>query len=352
MKRTELNRSHPALHHKVIYAPNPGSLEFDLGSITANPIFLGDRMEPHEGMDAWWPDAISANVREKMFRRILRCEHGLAVHLGVAISILSEIYTTTSGRDGEAKGEKRVRLGLSSSPIADFGIVASKIRVPPSDALAYSFMKGGRHSGPKRCGDPTDHHHLYFTAVNGTEWHLDLDMYQFNLCTCIPNAPYFPEGTTSPQTQGNPPAYVRDRLQIARDKAMIEAGQATPLHAEYGRFSVLRDESLHRAVASRRDAKFTSDGEDIVFSFMQRVSQRLLPSSERKIMRDMISAITVPCRTVFVENEEWRTWPEQPKMIVENDPDESMEPETCEEKEVWKEILAATDRSTKSRRHN
>ncbi|KAJ6611396.1 hypothetical protein B0H10DRAFT_2165830 [Mycena sp. CBHHK59/15] len=308
--------THPALAHAIYNSPNPGShpAQFPDGS-AANLILLGDPISlPHEMMSwKWWPTAATDKVRGKMGRRILREGYALPIATAICVALLAEIYTTTAV-SAEASSDKklwrRVRLKYKTSPVSDFGIVTG----------SADFIRGQ---------DPDDHYWIYFTTIKGEDVLLDCAMFTFNLCLMIHAAPYLCEGMPPLDFA---PAFFRERV----------LDRSTPeLHTERKRMSVLRNESLHRAVVRSLDG-FHDPDVDAISSFMASLAGRNVADLEVELA---LKCGMVNCKALAttLETRNWEKWPATPYLAIEADPGElddiRANPGDEEEDQEWFEYM-------------
>ena len=317
-------------------SPNPGSpaVTFPDGS-AANLILLGETIPLTETMtEAWWPTAISPNVRSKMMRRFAREGYVLPIVTSICIALLAEIYTTTAvlasnSSDGEVK--RRMRLGYSSSPLSDFGIAKGSADVKCQDQFAYlnlldqTFSKGQ---------DPDDHYWIYFTTVRGGEVVLDCAMFTFNMCIMIPADVY--------RSQSLPPfswapAFLRDSLMTR---------QTPELESEHKRFTVLHNSELHRAVEHSIRC-FRNIDMKTIWAFMENIAGRKCTQLEKDLV---ITYTQVNCLALSstLKEQKWKNWPKTPSLAIEADPGEMDDCRDEAKLEEWSKHLKKWNRK---RRH-
>jgi hypothetical protein len=304
---------HQGQTHVILNSPNPGShpVAFFDGS-AANLILLGSSISMHQtGSEQWWPSAASPKVRFKMLRRIMRDGFLLPLLTSVCVALLAEMYTTTatSAKDSsDGKEMRRVRLQYGSAPIADFGIVTGTADVKNQDKLAYYnvvdnvFEKGQ---------DPEDHYWLYFTTVRGEELTLDCGMFVHNMCLLIADTQQYCLDIL-PNT-GSAPAVFFGR-EFARN--------APRLTAPRERFSFLRNEALHSAVA-HTGANFKGMNMEPVFEFMESIAGRNISAVEQDLTRKW-TLINCLALNVLLKDRRWVSWPKEPTLGIEADPGESI----------------------------
>ncbi|KDQ62698.1 hypothetical protein JAAARDRAFT_468726 [Jaapia argillacea MUCL 33604] len=335
----------PALAHKILNSPNPYCPITPSTYLSLPPskysrdnaskfLLLGPEIHPILGGGAeWWPTADSDKVRSKLMRRIVRSGYALPILTAICISILAEIYTTTSGKtlscscpnpnaDKEGKeGGIRKRLRYRSSPIADFGIAIGSASVTSQDRLTYKFSKDNTILPGQ---DPTEHYWIYFSTIRGEEVHLDTFMFTHNMCLMVATSPYMPPGSMAVLPEYVPAAF-EDRLHR----------KLTPdLRKERTRFSVLRDEGLHEAVRNSLEGFYDSDVTKIE-SFMSKIlshpatsptgTPRTLTPTESNLC---LSLATQNCDcfpwAIAYPHNRWKKWPdsERIRMGIEQDPGE------------------------------
>ncbi|KAJ7213892.1 hypothetical protein GGX14DRAFT_444414 [Mycena pura] len=322
---------HPGAGHVILNAPNPGSrpVAFPDGS-AANLVILGDPIDVQSSLMSpkWWPSAASDKVRGKMFRRIYREGYVLPIAMSICLALLSEIYTTTNS-PGE---KKRARLTYKSSPIADFGVVAGSADVTNQDKLAYwkiSESEESYFSGQ----DPNDHYWMYFTTIRGETVLLDCAMFTFNMCMMIDAEPYL-----TPRMPHIPfaPALFRER----------NMASSTPeLYVERTRASVLRNPDMHRAVAHSLSG-YTKLEVDVVCQFMSRLARRELSDVEIDLTFKWNNTNSRLLAEIL-EQQAWKSWPAEPRLAIEKDPDEVIHDGT-EDDEAWLKYLKKVKKSKKA----
>jgi hypothetical protein len=297
---------HPAVTHAIVNSPNPGcfTTRFPDGS-AANLILLGDPIPiTQTGDEAWWPTAISPEVRSKMMRRFLREGHVLPIVTSICIALLAEIYTNTSGPASDSS-EGRVRLGYSSSPVADFGIAKGSADVKNQDKFAYLSLSDMTFSKGQ---DPDDHYWIYFTTVKGGDVILDCAMFTFNFGMIVP-ADIYRHQSLPPFSWA--PAFFRDP-QLARN--------SPELQTEKQRFSVLRNSELHSAIEHSMSHGCGID-EKTIGAFMEMVAGRKCTELEKNLVMKYTYANCFALRSTLQEKK-WKAWPKTPTIAVEADPGE------------------------------
>ncbi|KAF7299725.1 MYND-type domain-containing protein [Mycena chlorophos] len=299
--------THPGILQSILNAPNPGTraTRFPDGS-AANLVVLGDPLtSPDEaGSERWFPNALDTSVRSKFYHRIKREGHVLPILVGVALALLSQIYTTT--------GKRRVRLAYRSSPIADFGIASGSTTVQPQDRLAYLDAPTDRFFPGQ---DPDEHYWLYFTTIRGETVTLDCAMFTFNFCFMVGAWPY----TNAQQWV---PAFFRER----------EFERNTPgMYRERMRASVLRDAGLCRFVESANAEKLP------IQSFMESLAQRKLPQSELDFALQIHDLAKAELAQV-ITTRRWERWPKTAPFMIEQDPDEIAD-DAQDDDEAWAKYI-------------
>lgn len=302
---------HQGVAHVIVNSPNPRQRSSILpdGS-AAKLILLGDPISRSEfNIKTWWPSADSDMVRSKLFRRIWREGYVIPIVTAIAVSLLTEMYTTTyipasASPDGKAK--HRIRLQHRKSPLTDFGIAKGVADVKQQDKLVYGsirdrkwFMKGQ---------DPNDHYWLYFTTLNGEEMTLELNMYTFNFCILILSRPYcmdiFPSFPAVP-------AFFRDREYAESSPDLVEERQ---------RFSVLHNSTLHK-VASDPAESLDKSNVKLILEFMDTLAGRKCTEDERRLLEIILKPFRIGFRHV-IATQAWSKWPRTPEMSIEDDPED------------------------------
>lgn len=294
--------THFAAIHPITNNVNPGTSAIPLPDGWSSRVCIVDdsRMwmdseDPEESDDImkWFPQAQSTEVATKLMQRILREGCTLPILIAISMSILAEIYTTTSGSGTE---ERRTRLRYKSSPIADFGIAKGSVAVADEDKLAY-IKRSDRSVVHGQ--DPANHYWLYFTTIRGEELLLDFGMFTFNMCTMVPIEPYVAEGTEDiPSMLTHVPAFFRERS-IRTSKPSF--------HKEERRMSVLRTAPLHEAVVHHEEWLQGSDPR-IIYAFMTALAERELTAEEKLLTCEG----TISCCNKIAHNLRCRTWETYP----------------------------------------
>lgn len=298
---------HPALAHQIVNTPTPDAepVNFgpDLGGWCSTSVILGQPITiGAEGLgEEWWPTAPNPNTLHKLARRIIREGFVLPILTAICVSILSEVYTTTSRR---GTTERRTRLRYGTSPIADFGIVAGSLKIRTShDKLGYLSLSDGSLI---RGQDPEQHYWIYFTTVRGEDIILDCAAYTFNMGLCFNGvSSYIPSlGTTS----SHAPAYFLGRT---------PGGAKPDLHIERKRASVLRNEALHRAMAGM---KKTIDHTNMhaFFDFMDGLSGSSCSLKERDFLKTLC-LINCAIMEKTVTDRRWTQFPARATMQIEKE---------------------------------
>jgi hypothetical protein len=308
----------PAIFHKILNAPNPNArvAVFPDGS-EAKLVVLGDPISPREvGSEAWWPKALTPNVRGKLTRRFVREGYVLPIITAVCLSLLTEMYSAAPNGD-----QRHARLRYRSSPIKDFGIAKGSAQVTNQDRLGYIHLSEGRIFKGQ---DPDDHYWIYFTTLKGEDVVLDCGMFTFNMCISIQEAPYLPTpGGVPPNIV---PAFFGDRV-ITRN--------APALQHERERFSVLRNKDLQTAVENLNENK-VSDVQNI-YSFMENVAGRSCTQEEKSLLIDLFYNHCEELAPVLAERK-WKLYPETPPMAIEQDPGEVIASDKEDDSKWFKEM--------------
>lgn len=231
------------------------------------------------------------------------------------------MYTTTavSASDSpDGKLKRRVRLQYHSSPISDFGIAKGRAEVKNQDKLAYFNLNDNTF---EKGQDPDDHYWLYFTTITGEEFTLDCGMFTFNFCIVIPTDTYCQK--ILPST-GYAPAYFRDRE---------HARLAPNLYYVKKRFSFLQNTALHTAV-ERSDTEFRSIDVNIICDFMESIAERKCTSIEKNLAMKWAMNHCAAMDTTL-RDRAWATWPKEPELGIEGDPEE-MDESRYNDEAWWK----------------
>lgn len=288
-------------------APDAHPTEFgpSFGGWCSKAVILGPTSVNLPNTEEWWPEAASPMVRGKLMRRIVREGHVLPILTAVCLSLLSEMYTTTSGGGSR---ERRARLRYKSSPISDFGIAAGSARVTIQDRLGYFCLSDGSLISGQ---DPDQHFWIYFTTARGEELILDCSLFTFNMCVMVDGVgSYVPQlGAVSPHV----PAFFRDR--VLREDTI-------ELHTERKRVSVLRNEALHRAILHMQTG-FDQTDMATLSHFMEGLSGR--PCSQKD--KELLATFSFSnCHGIAdtLNNRRWSRYPTTPAIVIEQDPGDTV----------------------------
>lgn len=152
--------THIALKHRIPNSPNPGlpgtrqPIPGSAAGEEATVVHLGAPIAYQQPpTPQWWPDALTDEVRRKLFRRIHWEGYALHTHLAVTFALLHRLYTAPDGP----------RLKYRSSPVADFGLATGRFRAIEDDRLAYVLPDGKVIRGQ----DPGSHTWIYFRTTRG-----------------------------------------------------------------------------------------------------------------------------------------------------------------------------------------
>lgn len=262
-------RSHdslpPAITHRIINNPSPplGRPETVPGSSDPEDraiiIRLGPSITPQQyGSSAWWPTAITTQIREKLYRRIVCDGYDFHLHWIIAFSLVDVFYTKRS----------QFKLKYKSCPIADFGLAHGKFRVMPQDRLAYVLPDGS----VRKSQDPNDHWWIYLTTMKGEELILDYGAYVWNLGTCVKPDPY------DFKPLGMAPALFRNR-------ELSKVPNIEEQFVERERFSVLKDPELQSVI---HDFDTIWEGMPVCFEYAKSKLKRELGAFEKEIIPEWI----------------------------------------------------------------
>ncbi|KAF4617617.1 hypothetical protein D9613_006229 [Agrocybe pediades] len=326
---------HPALRHEIVNNPCPGGGDIvNLPDGTAvKLILLGDEISLQDMTSkAWWPSAPSDKVRTKMVQRIMGEGLLLPSLLSTVFALVSEMYTTTAiSRDDSSPSfqssvlgtRQRVRLMYENSPIADIGIVQGSVRVVAQDRLAYynilsdEFLMGG---------NPEEHYWIYFKTLAGNEYFLDCGMYTYNCCIVVGADPYTKYGF--PPTTPLAPAFFYNR----------EMRKAMPGLNMVGwkprkRFSILRETRLF-------DIMERPDINDItpLHAIMDEIAGRTCSSWEKEMLGRFVPDARMRVR-LNMKHREYRNFPKEVQMGIDNDPDETIHDGSTEEDKAFEKYL-------------
>ncbi|KAI0781954.1 hypothetical protein C8Q75DRAFT_886665 [Abortiporus biennis] len=273
---------------------------------TAHPVRCPDGWEAKllvvddtipEDLEAWTPA-----VAFKMKRRIINSGFVLPIVTSVAVAILAEMYTTTSGANSK---ERRYRFKYKSSPIADFGIAHGSAKVTPQDRIAYYRTSDG---SVVRDQDPDDHYWLYLKTARGEELSLDCAMFTFNMCQVVNTKGYIEGPNPLPDVI---PAFLEERTMRKN---------APSLHVERKRVSILRNTRFHDAIRHTEEV--------FQHSLLKPFIDMMGELSGRTITREEKDLFTFCCYqnsmnlANCLKRRSWERYPPSPSLGIEGDPGE------------------------------
>jgi len=321
-------RTHPpdgvqfAINHKILNNPSPDAPPVVFpGGYEARAVILGEEIPVSVDMDKkWWPGAPSPQVASKLKRRIIRGGNPLPVNIAICFALLSEIYTTDSSKDSKP----RIRLAYKSSPIADFGIVVGDATVQPQDRLAYYDSATGDITVDQ---DPREHSWIYFTTIRGEDIFLDCGMFHFNACICVST-----EGYCQRDLSEMFPAV--PALFYARD---MRNGVPGMTWKERERFSVLRNENLHKAIQHTPYA-LTFDDRINIWDFLENCQGDKESTTRQRNLVDLYTIVATDAIQKSLGSSEWKKFPSEVMQGIEKDP---LEPDyTNATEQDWERHLA------------
>lgn len=254
-----------AISHRIINNPSPPLSQPETVPGSSDPedraiiIRLGPSITPQQyGSSAWWPTAMTTQIREKLYRRIACDGYDFHLHWIIAFSLMDVFYTKRS----------KFKLKYKSCPIADFGLAHGKFRVMPQDRLAYVLPDGS----VRRSQDPNDHWWIYLTTMKGEELILDFGAYVWNLGTCVKPDPY------DFKPLGMAPALFRNR-------ELSKVPNIEEQFVEHERFSVLKDPELQSVI---HDFDTIWEGMPTCFEYAKSKLKRELSAFEKEIIPEWI----------------------------------------------------------------
>ncbi|KIJ51877.1 hypothetical protein M422DRAFT_223562 [Sphaerobolus stellatus SS14] len=228
--RMGIKLPHIALRYMITNAPNPGTPAEHLSDGSyARVVRLGGpvnfaKMVPDQSN--WWPKGITANVRGKLGRRIMREGNVLPIVVGTCVAMMLKIYSSPSDTVPTPTCLRYRSFGL-----ADFGVVSGKARITPDDQLVYVLPNKTILHGQ----DPNEHYWIYFTTQKGEKLYFDSNLFTFNMCLGFQPDAYIP----SQFVQYFPPLVPA----ILWDRNLRKGVKSTDsLLTEVTRFSFLRDD--------------------------------------------------------------------------------------------------------------
>ncbi|KIP08968.1 hypothetical protein PHLGIDRAFT_355206 [Phlebiopsis gigantea 11061_1 CR5-6] len=294
----------------------------DVNPTTSEPVKLPDGWEAklvvvndtkawrdHDDLDSghpkdWWPMAESVPVAMKLMYRIMREGYVLPSLTAIALAILAEVYTTTTGAGSTAR---RIRFRYWSSPIADFGIARGSALVKPEGRLAYMKMSD---KSIVRGQDPDDHYWMYFTTIREEEVVLDFAMFTFNMCMMIPTKMYV--SPTENMLAQYAPAFFGDRS--------MRKG-APSLYNERSRVSVLRNPALHDAIRHTHDTLYTYEV-PLIHKFMEDFAGRAMTEVEKDLTCQFAMEHCHAFNQNIVQDRRYKSYPTVVPQVIQSDPGE------------------------------
>lgn len=263
----------------------------------------------------WWPMAASAEIRDKLLRRIIHERPVLQITLAACIALVSDMYTTISS--GSTPEKRRIRLSYNRSPISDFGIIHGSIAVRPEDCLSYYNMD----TQTFRMGQSSnDHYWIYFTTLSGKEHWLDCNMYNFNFCSMV-DAEKCSESTESFGFPG-----LRSVPALLFGSGSI-GGLPLPLSGQRlwkprKRFSILRDSRLKDLVQTGADVDHF-EFHDLSNDIMSDILGCECSDLTKQIMKEILPEVCQLVR-LNVQTRDYLNFPKEPRTFFEIDPDDDV----------------------------
>jgi len=208
---------HPALKSTIVNAPTYS---------TEHKCVVVELSEPLEtpapvkqNLQAWYPQAVNNDVRQKLLRRVSTDSNPLLIHLALALTILTALYQESDYDFG---------LSLADLPIIDFGVAWGEAPVMPQSTIKYF------HTGEEPFGmqDPRKHVWMWFRNARGQLATLDVCMYSFQCLLRVGSAGFWTATDKFPpyvpavwiENSGPERFYIlRNSLSVMRDPRMVEA---------------------------------------------------------------------------------------------------------------------------------
>lgn len=304
--RADLPDEHAALRH-VIDKRHLASDRAELNG--ASLIYVtSNAFKRDEGgkdkLSAWFPAASSDQARQYLWNRISSECNALSVHTALALSLLSQLYPTSS-----------VGMQLHGHAVTDFGLAFGFAPVLPNNRVAY-LRDGDMTLGQ----DPSRHTWLYFTNAVGQTATLDLCMASMN-CGLLVSTAGFRAGLDR-----DVPAFVPAVWRPLDDKKF---------YLESGRVSVMRDAQLARVasiISLALSTTTTLNGVKYDVSMAKEINSRfgewVSLVTKHKMPEDMVvkllrwaTVCAFQLRGV-VRDDLWHRWPREWEGEVDYDPDE------------------------------
>ncbi|KAF9525473.1 hypothetical protein CPB83DRAFT_909085 [Crepidotus variabilis] len=297
---------HPALLHKILSSPNPGSYENIVSlpnGTTARLVLLGDRIDQTEmASPKWWPTALSPKVRSKLMRHIVAEGLLLPTVLATTLALVEEMYTTTT---------------VPASQKAEWQFTGRRrgtcTRVTGQDRLCYynvntnEFLMGQ---------DPTDHYWIYFTTLDGHEYFLDCGMFTFNFSSIV--------NVSKHPTLALPPLEYIPCLFYGKDLSKVlptTTGQVG--WSPDQRFSILRHEELAYFIKKREEYCRCHDM-PVLLEWLDKIAGRSCTSWEREMFLTFFENSSIAIR-LNMKNRTYLKFPKDLQFGFELDPNESLD---------------------------
>ena len=283
---------HPALSHKIIRS---SPVVVRRGKPSDHPVHhtvtLGG---PHEvrkstTLETWWRSGLRMYGIAGCLKLLQHCSRELRIPellVATCLSLLAEVYSTylafkeDSEKDSALSWKIRpcFRLEQGRSPIADFGISQGRVKARSNRLQTWTYYDP-KDETRTMVSNPDHHYWIYFKTVSGQELTLDCCSYSFGMEACVDASLIVEKLPPSLCVPGcsRIPAYFRSSLDPV-DKHPYDL-------IEEKRFSVMQNETLHRAIATDvYPENFPKDSEEI------------------KIIRDFTETVTgQPCTETDME---------------------------------------------------
>ena len=318
---------HPALRHKILRAPIPGSRR---ATSTENnlhhTIVLGEEYDLQisdlpsmEKLPLWWKGHEPLEGLQ-MFLHVIRENSIFEITVAISLLILSEIYSThmvkSSGYSEGPCWESRgcFRLEYGHSPVSDFGICRGRIQGKANRVQTWTYYNP-KTSSQTTVLDPNKHYWLYFRTIKSEELVLDCCSFSYGMEGCVDASlclKKLPSGFRDWGSARTPVYFYASQRSEKRPNS----------HAliEEKRFSVMQNSTLYAALGWDLFGGRNVEQHEIVRNFMNEVQGRPPTFAQEERVRDYRTFGALMFGQILV-GKNWKEW-EKP---VTHSRDESLD---------------------------
>jgi hypothetical protein len=304
---------HPALRHRILKAPKPGSRKATPSENTVHhTVVLGEKYDlqistaPDARKLAHWWRGRPTMAGMHMFLHAIRESHIFEVTIAVSLILLSEVYSTymaKSPKDPDVSWERRgcFRLEYGHSPVSDFGICRGRIEGKASRLQTWTYYESKVNTRTDVL-DPNNHYWLYFRTIKGEELFLDCCSFPYGMEGCVDATPCLKDLSSLFRDYGS----ARTPGCLFAPQRPEECPNSHSLIEEH-RFSVMQNKSLYGALGWELFGGQREEQHSIMRDFMTRVQGKPCTSDQEERVRDYRSFGSMMLGQVLT-GKLWKGW--------------------------------------------